>query len=116
MAEHSMQPTPFAQTFIGAFMVTVLGGIAVLLIQKNLLENGPVVKKEAQSYSFLAPVGVTKRDIIQCVQRNSSQFILGHQYTLEDTKKSFGEILVILHVSDPSLKVLLHSCASTGAN
>ncbi len=124
-----MQPSKFPQTFVGAITVAVLAGCILLFIQKDFFQTnqlgpirpGPVAPlpvtpiRETAAESFVAPIGVTKMQIAQCVQRNSSQFVLGRDYSLEEAG-SLGEVLVNLHERDQTLKVLMQECSRPHAN
>lgn len=61
--------------------------------------------------TFLAAVGVTRVQIIQCAQRNSSAFVLGRDYSLEVENASFGEVRVKLFQRNDTLEDLLRHCS-----
>jgi hypothetical protein len=131
-----MQSSQFPQTFVGAITVAVLAGSILLFVQRDFFQPGPVPPSplppglvpsglvtprpvtpipEIVAETFVAPIGVTKVQIAQCVQRNSSPFVLGRDYSLEENGL-LGEVLVKLHERDQTLKVLLQGCSTLRAN
>lgn len=133
----------FVGAIVVAVLGTVLGGLILLFIQNrsfgpdergldysapgrsvpgrpspNLpLPDHPVPARNDNSVrTFVAPIGVTKIQITQCVQRNSSQFILGRDYTLDVDKGAFGEVFIKLYERDDTLEDILRACSKVQAN
>jgi hypothetical protein len=130
-----MEPPTFLQTVVGGIVATVVGGTIMLIIQKDLFGSVPPNRiptepvlgdsvalapvkpiPEGAVETFIAPIGVTKMQIAQCVQRNSSEFVFGRDYSLEEAIGSFGEVLVNLHKRDQTLKTLLQGCSRPRTN
>jgi len=130
------QPFPISQSFWGAVAVAVVGAVVAGVIlhflfleshqpipaPSTLIERGRVAPTpvppapETATRTFVAPVGVTKTQITQCVQRNSTQFVQWRDYSLEDESGSFGEVLVKLYQRDQTLEDLLRQCSKARAN
>jgi hypothetical protein len=66
--------------------------------------------------SFVAPIGADKVRIAECVQRNSGQYYVGRDYSLEDAKGEFGEVLIKIKKGDQTLRELLRSCSARREN
>jgi hypothetical protein len=58
--------------------------------------------------SIDGPIGVPKTQISQCVQRNSTKYVVGRDYRLDDGL--YGEAIIKLYVNDESLKTLIFAC------
>jgi hypothetical protein len=132
-----------SQTFVGGVAIAVTAGLILLFFEKGVLTSilpgstnaphrPPIITvpppqppstteppspiKDNSLKKFFATVGIAKSQIVECVQRNSSRFVLDRDYSLEEARDSFGEVIIKLYVHDEGLEALLRVCSSRRVN